>query len=70
MKINLKFLLIIFPILIFSICFNVKAQDSGVEKFDIGKILSEMLIVNKSSSKKDGKPELTSFSTAVFSYIF
>jgi len=51
MKISFKILLII-VILILSLCFNIKAQDNGIKNFDVNKILSEMLIINKNSSKK------------------
>ena len=69
MKISFKILLII-VILILSLCFNIKAQDNGIKNFDVNKILSEMLIINKNSSKNNKKSELPTFSTAVFPISF
>ena len=69
MKINFKVLLIFF-ILIFSLCFDAKSQNSDIEKFDVDKILSEMLIINKPTSKGNKKSELTTFSTAIFPISF
>ena len=70
MKVYFKILSVVF-IIIFCLCFDAKAQeDSRIEKLNISKILSEMLVFNKSSSKEGEKSELSRFSTAVFPISF